>query len=137
MVRVYKNGWFQRFARKEKISDASLCEAVERASKGLIDADLGGGLIKQRVARPGSGRSSGYRTLVFFKEGDRAVFAYGFAKNNQDNLDEDDERDLKKSAKLTLGFTQAEIDRLVERGTLTEVNCDDEGEDRATENLPK
>ena len=135
MARVYKNGWFQRFARKEKISDASLCDAVERASRGLIDADLGGGLIKQRVARPGSGRSGGYRTLVFFREGDRAVFAYGFAKNNQDNLDEDDERDLKKAAKLTLGFTQAEIDKLVERGTLVEVDCDDE--DDAAQNLPE
>lgn len=72
---------------------------------------------------------------MFFREGDRAIFAYGFAKNNQDNLDEDDERDLKKAAKLTLGFTQAEIDKLVERGTLVEVDCDDE--DDAAQNLPE
>jgi hypothetical protein len=65
-VRLFKNAWFQKFARKEKISDAALCEAVAHAGAGLIDADLGGGLLKQRVARPGAGKSGGYRTLIFF-----------------------------------------------------------------------
>jgi len=127
-VRVFKNAWFQRFARKEKIMDAMLCEAVERAERGLTDADLGGGLIKQRVARPGAGRSGGFRTLIFFRAGTRAVFAFGFAKNAQDNIDEDDEADLKKAAKLALGFSEADMDKLVRQGTLVEVNCRDEGE---------
>lgn len=124
-MRVYKNKWFQRFARREKIKDAQLCEAVARAEQGLIDADLGGGLIKQRVARPGGGKSGGYRTLVFFRAGARAVFAFGFAKSDQDNIDEDDEANLKKAATLTLGFAQEQIDGLVEVGTLIEVECDD------------
>ncbi|WP_234056077.1 type II toxin-antitoxin system RelE/ParE family toxin, partial [Xanthobacter sp. NFH-6] len=58
-MRVFKNSRFHKFARKEKISDAMLCEAVERAERGQIDADLGAGLIKQRVARPGAGKSGG------------------------------------------------------------------------------
>lgn len=122
-MRILKNVWFQRFARKESISDAVLCDAVGRAVRGLIDADLGGGLVKQRVARPGAGRSGGYRTLVFFSAGTRAVFAFGFAKSAKDNIDEDDEEDLKKAAKLTLGFTEAEIDELVSLRTLMEVDC--------------
>ena len=81
-MRVFKNGWFQKFARKEKISDAMLCEAVARAERGQIDADLGAGLIKQRVARPGAGKSAGFRTLVFFRAQTRAVFAFGFAKSD-------------------------------------------------------
>lgn len=63
-MRVFKNAWFERFARKQGISDAVLLEAVERAERGLIDADLGGCVIKQRVARPGQGRSGGWRTVL-------------------------------------------------------------------------
>ncbi len=87
-MRVLKNPWFARFARKEKISDSALCEAVARAEKGLIDADLGGGVLKQRVARLGSGKSGGYRTLILYRSGERAVFAFGFAKSGMDNIDE-------------------------------------------------
>lgn len=108
-MRVYKNSWFVRFARKERIADASLCEAVERAERGLVDADLGGGLIKQRVARSGSGRSGGYRTFVIYRAGLRAVFVFGFAKSGRDNIDEDDEADLKNAAKITLALSQADI----------------------------
>lgn len=60
-LRILKTKWFVRFVRRERISDSSLCEAVRRAQRGLVDADLGGGVIKQRVARPGQGRSGGYR----------------------------------------------------------------------------
>lgn len=58
-MRVFKNAWFGRFARKEKISAEVLWEAVVRAEKGLVDADLGGGVIKQRIARPGESKSKG------------------------------------------------------------------------------
>jgi len=124
-MRVFKNAWFQKFARKEKISDAALYEAVARAGRGLIDADLGGGVIKQRVARPGEGRSGGYRTLIFFRVGTRAVFAFGFAKSDRDNISAEDEGILRSTAKLTLGFSDAEIDQLVDAGKLEEVNCHD------------
>lgn len=126
-MRVFKNAWFHRFARKEKITDAMLCEAVERAERCLIDADLGGGLIKQRVARPGAGRSGGFRTLVFFRAARRAVFAFGFAKHARHNIGNDDEAALKKAAKLTLAYSEADMDKLVAQGTLVEVNCRDEG----------
>jgi hypothetical protein len=58
--RVFKTRWFERFARKEKIPDPILVDAVARAEKGQVDADLGGGVIKQRIARPGRGKSGGY-----------------------------------------------------------------------------
>jgi hypothetical protein len=121
---VLKNPWFARFARKEKISDRALCDAVTRAEKGLIDADLGGGLIKQRVARPGAGKSGGYRTLVLYRSGERAVFAFGFAKSGMDNIDEKDEARLKALAELTLGLSDLEITELVAAGKLEEVMCD-------------
>ena len=125
-VRVFKSNRFHRFARKEKISDAMLCEAIERAERGLIDADLGAGLIKQRVARPGAGRSGGYRTLIFFRAETRAVFAFGFAKSDMANLDDAEEAYLKKAAKLVLGFADAQMDAEVAAGRMFEVNCDEQ-----------
>ena len=63
-VRIFKTRWVARFSRRERIEDRSLLEAILRAERGIIDADLGGGIIKQRVARPGQGRSGGFRMLV-------------------------------------------------------------------------
>ncbi len=123
-MRVFKNAWFEKFARKEKISDEALCEAVARAGAGLIDADLGGGLLKQRLARPGAGRSGGYRTLIFFRAETRAVFAFGFAKSDRANLAEDEEAAFKKAAKLVLAFSDEQMAAELESGRLTEVNCD-------------
>lgn len=83
MIRILMNRWFKRFAAKDRIGSQALIEASERASRSLIDTDLGGGVIRQRVARPGHGRSGGYRTLNLFRVGNRAVFAFGFAKSDQ------------------------------------------------------
>ena len=83
---VFETKEIARFARREKISDAALCEAVSRMERGLIDADLGGGLIKQRIAREGQGRSGGFRALLVYRAGDRSVFVYGFAKNRRANI---------------------------------------------------
>jgi hypothetical protein len=121
MIRVYKNAWFAKFASKEKIDARLLCEAIERAENGLIDADLGSGLFKQRIAREGAGKSGGYRTFVFFRSGERAIFAYGFAKSDRANLTRDELEEFKRAAKFALAFTQSEIDALVQNGKLEEI----------------
>jgi hypothetical protein len=125
-VTIYKNSWFAKFARKERISDASLCEAIDRATRGLIDADLGGGLIKQRVAREGAGRSGGYRTLIFFRSGERSIFVFGFAKSDKANLDAEELAEFKKAAKELLEFSQEQVDALVGIGRLLEVKRGEE-----------
>lgn len=76
-MRIFKSRWFGRFTRKEGIDDSVLRDAVARAGRGQIDADLGGEVIKQRIARPGQGKSKGYRTIILFRRGDRAFFVYG------------------------------------------------------------
>ena len=85
-MHVYAIKGFERFRRKERLSKESLIEAVDRAESGLIDAGLGGGLIKQRVARIGQGKRGGYRTIIAYRAGERAVFLFGFAKNAKDNI---------------------------------------------------
>jgi hypothetical protein len=121
-TRIYKNRWFAKFASREMISDASLVAAVRQADAGLIDADLGSGLLKLGVARDGGGKSGGYRTLLFFRQSDRAVFAFGFAKSGKANLDAVELRTFRKAAKIILGLTQAQIDGEVDAGRLFEVN---------------
>lgn len=104
-------------------------DAVERAQHGLIDADLGGGVIKQRVARPGKGKSGGYRTLILFRQGDRAIFAFGFAKAKQANISKADLALLRDAATEALKWSGEELDRLAASGTLVEIEDgnDDEG----------
>lgn len=127
--RIFKNGWFQRFARKERLGDAALFEAIARAERGLVDADLGGGVIKQRVAREGQGRSGGYRTLILFRQGNRAVFAFGFAKSRQDNISQADLAVLRQAAAEARGWSEDDMNRLVAAGTLVEIEHaqDDDG----------
>jgi hypothetical protein len=76
-VRIFKTKLFAKFARRERIPDSSLAEAIGRAGQGLVDANLGGGVIKQRVARQGKGRSGGYRTLIAYRSGSFAIFLFG------------------------------------------------------------
>ena len=129
-MKIYKNKLFARFARGQRISDGDLCEAIERAERGLIDADLGGNVIKQRVARPNEGRSGGFRTIILFRVEERAFFVYGFAKNQQENISALELKAFKLLAQTLLNNTQEEIDILVEVEELREVICDEE-------NLPK
>lgn len=120
-MRVFKNAWFERFARKEKISAESLLDAVERAEKGLIDADLGGGVIKQRIARPGAGKSGGYRSIVIYRQGKKAFFVFGFPKSNLGNIRDDEVEQFKKAAKSILALSDNQIRKLIESGQFEEV----------------
>jgi hypothetical protein len=82
------------------ISESGLREAIERAQKGLVDADLGGHLIKQRVAREGQGKSGGFRVIAAFDAKTRAVFLLAFAKNEKDNITPKELESLKTIAAL-------------------------------------
>ena len=92
-LRIFLTKAFRRFQRKEQIKDLALCKVIVQAERGLVDADLCAGLIKQRVAREGQGRRGGYRTIIAFQTSTRSVFTYGFAKSSQTNISAADERD--------------------------------------------
>jgi hypothetical protein len=122
MVRVFKTRSFTRFMRKEGLTDDALRDAVSRAERGLIDADLGSGVIKQRVARRGQGRSGGYRTLIAFKAAERSVFLFGFAKRDQDNIDAGELRILRRAAAEMLSWSEKQIAAMLATGAWTEVD---------------
>lgn len=125
-LKVLKNAWFRRFARKQRISDAALLDAIRRAERGLVDADLGGGVIKQRLARSGQGKSGGYRTIVLFRRETLAVFVFGFAKNDKANLEPEELEQFKAAASHVLSLNEKQIMQLIERGQFTEIKGNDE-----------
>lgn len=125
-MHIFKNAWFQRFARKQRISDAALIDAVRRADRGQIDADLGGGVIKQRVAREGQGKSGGFRTIILYRREQRAFFVFGFAKSEQANIAGDEEVLFKKMANELFSLSDEQVAVLIRNGRLSEVEDGEE-----------
>ena len=120
-MRIFKTRPFARFARREGIDDGTLAEAVESAEKGLIDADLGGGVIKLRIARQGQGKSGGYRVIVLFRKADLAFFVYGFAKNARQNISKEELRAFRALADEMLKMDDADLRAAMRNGTIVEV----------------
>ena len=122
---IYKTRWFDRWARKQGLLASSLCAAVREMTAGLFDADLGGGLYKKRIGRPGQGKSGGFRTLVASNKGNRWYFVFGFPKNERGNIDKDEEEALKALAKHLLSLSTQAIAKAQEAGELIEATCDE------------
>ena len=124
-MQTFKTKAFARFADHEGLEDAALCVAVLRAREGRIDADLDGGVIKQRIARKGGGRSRGFRAVVLYRHGELAFFVYGFAKSSRKNLRRDELIAFRVLADEMLGLTGAGLSAALANGTIIEVVCDD------------
>ena len=88
---------------------------------GKIDAEYGGGVIKQRIARPGEGKSGGYRSIILYRQGDKAFFVYGFSKNERQSIDKTEERAFKELAKITFAFSVEELSTLIKTGAYKQV----------------
>lgn len=121
MRRVYRTRTFTRWMRKVGLSDKALLAAVEEMAKGLIDANLGGNLVKKRIALPGQGKSGGARTIVATKMLDRWFFVYGFAKNERDNIEADELKAFQELAKEYLMLNGKQLELAIAHGKLAEV----------------
>ena len=121
-MQIFKTRVFHRFARKSGLADRLLVSAIVDAERGLVGADLGGGVIKQRVARPGGGKSGGFRTIILFRAGDRAVFAYGFAKSERDNISSEELAAFRLLATEILAYGADAIALALRAGVLIEVS---------------
>ncbi|GHV84661.1 addiction module toxin RelE [Spirochaetia bacterium] len=120
-MRVFKGNWFSRFAEKEAISDNELRGMVDQLEAGQADANLGGGVFKVRVARPGEGKSGGYRMIVFFRSGDKTFYQFGFAKSKRGNISEKESREYKKLAKKYLALTDEQLKIVLKAGEFVEI----------------
>lgn len=120
-MRIFLTKPAARTAKRENISDSVLREAIERAERGLIDADLGGGLVKLRVARPGAGRSGGFRTIVAYRTRGRAVFLFIFAKKDLGNISDAQQNELRSIGRNWLNLPETELDGEIESGIIREI----------------
>src|SRR6185312_3597090 len=121
LVRIFKTKTLAKFTRQHGISDAALVEAIDRAKRGQIDADLGGKVIKQRVARPGQGKRGGFRMLIGFGS-ERAVYLFAFAKNERENISNGELLSLREIAASFLDVSKEKIAQALSDGTLIEVH---------------
>lgn len=119
---VLKLKGFARFQRREGITDKALAKAIRQVEQGLVDAELGGRLVKQRVARSGQGKSGGYRTVIAYRRGDRAVFLFGFAKSERANLDNEELAELQQIGRRYLGLDGYALQTAIATDELTEVS---------------
>jgi hypothetical protein len=120
-MQIFQTKWFSRWADKEGLSGQVLRAAVAEMDQGLVDANLGGHVVKKRVAVGGRGKSAGVRTILAFKAGDKAFFLYGFAKNQRDNIGTKELQALKLLAAELLGYEHKALERAVKCGELIEV----------------
>jgi hypothetical protein len=118
---ILKTRNFARWARKSGLADSLLDEAVLEIGRGLLEADLGGGILKKRIALPGRGKRGSIRTLLATNRNDRWFFVFGFEKNKRANISDNELESLKKLAKHLLGLTAAQIMAAIEEGALVEV----------------
>jgi len=121
VLRIFKTKWFDKFASKNSIDDLTLIEAIKRAKNGLIDADLGGGVIKQRIAREGQGKSKGYRSIIIIKYEQIAFFVFGFPKNERDNLRQDEVEEYRELARDLLSMPERDLSQGLSEGDFVEV----------------
>ncbi len=127
MKRIFKTRTFARWMHKSALSDGALYRAVLEMAQGLVDADLGGCVVKKRIALPGRGKSGGARTIVATNRGDRWFFMYGFEKNERANIDKDELKFFQEVAKELLGFNEPQLAAALTAGEIMEV-CDGNGE---------
>ncbi|MBZ0131684.1 MAG: type II toxin-antitoxin system RelE/ParE family toxin [Rhodocyclaceae bacterium] len=124
MRRVFKTRHFTRWMRKTGLADTALCAAVAEMVRGLVDADLGGGVVKKRVPLPGRGKSGSTRTLVATNKGSRWFFLFGFEKNERGNVSGKELEALQAIADDLLKLSSRDLDAQVESGALQEI-CHD------------
>ena len=124
-MRIFKNKAFSKWSTKEGLSDEALQMAVTEIENGLLEADLGGHVIKKRVALVGRGKSGGARTLLAYRTEDKAFFVYGFAKNTRSNIKPIELKALKMLAAQLLSYSDKDLNEAVEKQVLIEVSSDE------------
>jgi hypothetical protein len=138
-TRIFQTKVFARLARAEGVATEWLSRCLREAEDGLIEANLGRGLIKQRLARPGQGKSGSLRTVVVFRRGNRAIFIDIFAKKDKANFTEDELKAYRKLAGILLSWSDKQISEALAAGTLIEITRRDGVEDGkdATQRSPR
>lgn len=120
-MKIIKTKLFAKWAMKNSIDDQLLINAANEIALDIFEANYGGGVIKKRVANKGRGKSGSARTIVAFKKGNHCFYVYGFEKNAKSNISSNEEKAIKIVAKALFAYSDAELDKLINEGSLIEV----------------
>jgi hypothetical protein len=120
-MRIFTIKAFHQWTQSAGLTDDFLRNAVAEIEKGLVDANLGGHLLKKRIATKGRGKSGSVRTLLAFSKGKRTVFLYGFEKSDQDNISVKDKKALQELGKFFLSLTDEELKPRIKSGAIIEI----------------
>ena len=123
-MRIFKTRLFAKWVNKEKLSDQILWQTIEEMERGLVDADLGGGVYKKRLALPGRGKRGGARTIIAYKMKEKAFFIFGYAKNERATISMEEKKMAKTLANELFSYSAEQLNNLVAEGKLIEVNHD-------------
>lgn len=126
-MQVFKTRTFAKWANSAGLDDDALAMGVADMERGLIDARLGGEVVKKRLALRGRGKRGGVRTLVAFRQDEKAFFIFGFAKNERANISNDERRALKFLAKELLNYSAMSLTKALQTGELIEIEVNDDG----------
>lgn len=124
-VRIFMPPSFADWAKQHDVSDTTLCEAAAEVEDGLVDARLGGYLIKKRMASPGRGKSGSNRAIIAHRQGDRLIFLFGFRKKDMENIKKNEKAALLKIGESLMGIADSDIGSALEKGAIIEVKCDE------------
>ena len=125
-MRVIQTKEFKKWSKSEKLSNQNLAKAISEIENGLIDANLGGGLIKKRVAIGSSGKSGGARTIIAYKKRIKAFFLHGFKKNEISNIDDSELKVLRRFGEVLMSRSNTDINLSIKINQLYEVEYEKE-----------
>lgn len=131
-VRVLKDVEFNNWAIKYGLTDEMLCVAAKEIEDGLVEARLGGFLLKKRVAAPGRGKSGGYRTIVGHRQADRLIFVHGFAKKESDNINKNEKAALRKLCDVYMAANDKKLSEMIEKQAILEIECHEQNTKKRT-----
>ncbi|NOQ64368.1 MAG: hypothetical protein GQ582_07635 [Methyloprofundus sp.] len=120
-MKILSTKWFNKWAKKSKLGGTDLIEAVGNLEQGLSTANLGNHLFKVRVKKAHSGKSSGFRTIVVYQNNNKAIFLYGFEKNERSNIDNSELQYFKKFGNDLLNMNEEQVDNFIEQKILFNV----------------
>lgn len=123
-MRIFKTRLFAKWARKEKLNDSLLRQAVQEMEIGLVDADLDGHVYKKRIGLKGRGKRGGVRSIIAYQVADKAFFIFGYAKNERENITAEEKKIAKVFASEVLAYSTEQLNKLVKDGAFIEVKHD-------------